>query len=141
VVFVQTPVREPEAIWASIPPAARAEIVARHVGVWALDTAALARAHAPRPDLEVRMQGVALAGVFLRVSPFASRAGLARQELLDAVRTRLGRFYGKRGTRVVDANLAVVTAAYDEVVDVTHALSADLMPAVSTPPALVAVTS
>ena len=34
--------------------------------------------HAPRPDLELRMQGVALVGVFLRVAPFAARAGLDR---------------------------------------------------------------
>ena len=72
------PLADPEAIWASIPAAARAELVARRIRVTALDTASLARAHAPRPDLLVRMQGVALVGVFLRVAPFAARAGLDR---------------------------------------------------------------
>ncbi len=122
--FIQTPLADPEAIWASIPAAARAELVARRIRVTALDTASLARAHAPRPDLLVRMQGVALVGVFLRVSPFAERAGLGRDELIEAVRGRLGRFFGKRGGSVVDANLAVVTAAYDGLIDVTAAISA-----------------
>ncbi len=70
------------------------------------------------------MQGVALLGVFLRLTPFAARAGLGRDELLAAVRPQLERFFGKRGGRVVDANLDLVAAAYDGVVDVTAAVMA-----------------
>jgi pyruvate-ferredoxin/flavodoxin oxidoreductase len=118
-VFIQSPLADPDAIWASIPSSFRAEIVARHIRVTALDTAELARRHAPRPDLQVRMQGVALVGVFLRVSPFAARAGMDRERLLAAVRERLGRFFGKRGGSVVDANLEVIAEAYDSLIDVT----------------------
>ena len=121
-VFIQSPLAEPEAIWASIPAHVRAELVARRIHVTALDTAALAEAHAPRPDLLIRMQGVALVGVFLRVSPFAAEAGLDRVALMAAVRDRLGRFFGKRGGSVVEANLAVIEAAYDGLVDVSAAL-------------------
>ena len=122
-VFLQTPLVDPEAIWASVPTDARAEMTARGIRLAALDTAALARRHAPRPDLLVRMQGVALVGVFLRLAPFAERAGLEREALLEAVRERLGRFFGKRGGAVVDANLAVVAEAYDSVIDVTAAVA------------------
>ncbi|HSK92906.1 MAG TPA: 2-oxoacid:acceptor oxidoreductase family protein, partial [Candidatus Angelobacter sp.] len=122
-VFVQTALAGPEAIWEAVPQAARAEMLSRGHRLWALDTASLATSHAPRPDLAVRMQGVALAGVFLRVAPFAARAGLDRAALLDAVRVQLQRFFGKRGAAVVDANLAVVAAAYDGVVDVTEAIA------------------
>lgn len=122
-IFVQTALDRPEAIWAAIPAAARSEILARGIHCWALDTTALARAHAPRPDLLVRMQGVALVGVFLRVAPFAAEAGFDRAALLDAVRTQLTRFFGKRGGAVVDANLAVVSAAYDHAIDVTGAVT------------------
>ena len=124
VLFMQTPLTDAEEIWTSIPAAARAEIVERGIRVAALDTATLAREHAPRPDLEVRMQGVALVGVFLRLAPFAAEAGLGRDALLEAVRARLGRFFGKRGASVVEANLAVVAAAYDGVIDVSAALAA-----------------
>jgi pyruvate-ferredoxin/flavodoxin oxidoreductase len=134
--FVQSPLADPEAIWASIPATARAEILGRRIRVTALDTAALAMTHAPRPDLVVRMQGVALVGIFLRVAPFAGRAGLDRDALLAAVRDRLGRFFGKRGGSVVDANLAVITAAYDGLIDVTAAVTASepREPAPRTPP-------
>jgi pyruvate-ferredoxin/flavodoxin oxidoreductase len=122
-VFVQTPLTDPEQIWDQIPAAARAEILARRIRVTALDTAELARANAPRPDLIVRMQGVALVGVFLRVSPLATRAGLDSDQLMTAVRKQLGRFFGKRGGKVVDANLAVVEAAYAGLIDVTAAVT------------------
>jgi hypothetical protein len=69
------------------------------------------------------MQGVALVGVFLRVSPLAARAGLDRPALMAAVHRQLWRFYGKRGGRVVAANQAVIEAAYDGVIDVTAAIS------------------
>jgi pyruvate-ferredoxin/flavodoxin oxidoreductase len=121
--FIQSPLGDPEAIWASIPTTARSEIIARQIRVTALDTAGLALRHAPRPDLQVRMQGVALVGVFLRVSPFAQRAGLDRDQLLEAVRERLGRFFGKRGGSVVDANLAVIAEAYDSLIDVSAAIA------------------
>ncbi|MEO5918261.1 MAG: 2-oxoacid:acceptor oxidoreductase family protein [Candidatus Limnocylindrales bacterium] len=123
-VFIQSPLSDPDAIWVSIPASFRAEILARDIRVTALDTAEIARRHAPRADLEVRMQGVALVGVFLRVSPFAERAGLGREELLDEVRDRLGRFFGKGGESVVDANLEVITEAYDGLIDVTAAIGA-----------------
>ena len=120
--FLETAHREPEAVWAAIPAHARAKILARRINVAALDTVALAESHAPTPDLVVRMRGVALVGVFLRVAPLAAQAGLDRDALISAVHDRLGRFFGKRGGAVVDANLAVISAAYDSVIDVTGGL-------------------
>jgi pyruvate-ferredoxin/flavodoxin oxidoreductase len=123
-VFVSSVARDPEAIWQSIPLASRGEMIARDIRLAALDTAALARARAPRADLVVRMQGVALVGAFLRLTPFAARAGLDRAALLAAVRPHLERFFGKRGGQVVDANLDLVAAAFDGVIDVTAAIKA-----------------
>jgi pyruvate-ferredoxin/flavodoxin oxidoreductase len=122
-VFVQSTLPTAEAVWQSVPPDARAEIIGRGLRLWALDTASLALRHAPRADLAVRMQGVALAGVFLRISPFVTRAGLDRPALRDALRRQLTRFFGKRGEAVVAANLAVVEAAYDSVIDVSGAVA------------------
>jgi pyruvate-ferredoxin/flavodoxin oxidoreductase len=121
-IFVPSPEAEPEAVWDALPADDRVEILRRRIRVVALDTAALARRHAPRPELVVRMQGIALVGAFLRVAPFAARAGLDRETLLEAVRDRLGRFFGKRGAAVLEANLAVVTEAYDGLIDVTAAI-------------------
>jgi pyruvate-ferredoxin/flavodoxin oxidoreductase len=120
--FLQSELTDPGAIWATIPTTARAEIIRRRIRVTALDTAALARARSPRPDLVLRMQGIALVGVFLRVAPFATEAGIDRETLLEAVGQRLGRFFGKRGRAVIDANLELVAAAYDGLLDVSAAL-------------------
>ena len=120
--FLQSESTDPGAIWATIPTTARAEIIRRRIRVTALDTAALARARSPRPDLVLRMQGIALVGVFLRVSPFAAEAGLDRAALLAAVGERLGRFFGKRGRAVIAANLELVAAAYDGLIDVSETL-------------------
>ena len=120
--FLQSELTDPGAIWATIPTTPRAEIIRRRIRVTALDTAALARARSPRPDLVLRMQGIALVGVFLRVSPFAAEAGLDRQALLAAVGERLGRFFGKRGRAVIEANLELVAAAYDGLIDVSAEL-------------------
>ena len=122
-VFVQSALADPAAIWASVPERAREEMIRRRIRLIALDTAEMARRRAPRPELVLRMQGVALVGVFLRVSPFATQAGYGRDELLAEVRKRLGRFYGKRGTAVIDANLELIAEAYDSAVDVTAAIS------------------
>jgi pyruvate-ferredoxin/flavodoxin oxidoreductase len=121
--FIQSPLPSAEAIWASIPATSRAEILQRGIRVTALDTAAVALRHAPRADLELRMQGVALVGVFLRVAPFAARAGMGREQLLSAVGERLGRFFGKRGASVIKANLAVIAEAWDGLIDVTAAIA------------------
>jgi pyruvate-ferredoxin/flavodoxin oxidoreductase len=118
-VFIQSPLADAADIWASIPAASRLDIVRRRIRVSALDTAALARTHAPRPDLILRLQGVALVGAFLRMTPFAGAAGLDRTALLDAVGARLRRFYGKRGKDVMAANLDMVAAAFDGLIDVT----------------------
>ena len=70
------------------------------------------------------MQGIALVGAFLRSTPFGAEAGMDRDALLAALRPQLERFFGKRGKAVVDANEALVTEAYDTVIDVTGAMTA-----------------
>ncbi len=125
-VFVQSALTDPPAIWASVPDTSRDEMTRRGIRLIALDTSGMARRRAPRPELVLRMQGVALVGVFLRVSPFAAAAGYGRDVLLDEVGKRLGRFYGKRGTGVINANLELIAEAYDSAIDVTAALSSHM---------------
>jgi pyruvate-ferredoxin/flavodoxin oxidoreductase len=122
--FVQSRETDPAVLWATLPSDARAEILARGLHVHALDTASLARRFAPRPDLVLRMQGIALVGVFLRITPFAVAAGMDRDAVLAAANDRLARFFGKRGATVLAANRAVIEAAYDGLIDVTAAVLA-----------------
>ncbi|HET7029293.1 MAG TPA: 2-oxoacid:acceptor oxidoreductase family protein [Candidatus Limnocylindrales bacterium] len=128
-VFVQSSLADPTSIWSSIPVDARHEILARQIRVAALDTAALGRRWAPRPDLATRMQGIALVGAFLRLTPFAERRGMDRAAIRKALRPELVRFFGKRGSTVVDANLQLIEEAFDGVIDVTAGVTALTVPA------------
>jgi pyruvate-ferredoxin/flavodoxin oxidoreductase len=124
-IFLATSLTDPQDIWASLPSAARAEILGRNIRLTALDTAEIARRHAPRADLSVRMQGVALVGVFLRLSPFADRMGLHGEALFQSLRGVLTRYFGKRGKAVVEANLAVIREAHESLIDVTAAIAGE----------------
>ncbi len=123
--FVHSTLVEPESIWATIPASARAEIISREINVVALDTLALAERFAPEPSLARRMQGAALVGVFLRVAPIVARRSMEIDDLMKAVRGPLQKSVGKRGEAIVEANLALIRAAYEELIDVTGAVRAE----------------
>ena len=122
--FVNSTLDDPASIWAALPAHARAEIIGREINVVALDTLALAKRFAPTPNLATRMQGAALVGVFLRVAPFVKARGLPLDELMAAVKGPLTKQVGKRGGAVVEANLRLIRAAYEELIDVTAPLRA-----------------
>ncbi len=118
IVFVQTEETDPGAIWARIPPRARAAIRDRGLRLLALDTARIARETAGAPDLVQRMQGIVLLGVFLRVAPLVRQQGLGPAELFAGVERSLRRFFGRRGEAAIQDNLRAVRRGYDEVIEV-----------------------
>jgi pyruvate-ferredoxin/flavodoxin oxidoreductase len=114
-IFIQTPKSTPEAVWADVPPKAKREIRDKKVRVMALDAAKIAREEAPSPDLEVRMQGIVLLGIFLKATPFAAEAGLSDEEVMAGVENAIRKYFGKRGEAVVQANLKAIRRGYNEV--------------------------
>lgn len=114
-IFIQTPKTTPEDVWANVPPWAKAEIREKHIRVMALDAAKIAREEAPSPDLEVRMQGIVLLGIFLKATPFAREAGLSDEEVMAGVEKAVRKYFGKRGEAVVQANLKTIKRGYEEV--------------------------
>ena len=117
--FLNSPLDDPGRIWLSLPAHARADIIARGINVVALDSLAVAERFAPTPEMARRMQGAALVGVFLRVAPFVAERGMPLDELMAAVKGPLTKSVGKRGNAIVDANLRLIRAAYEELIDVT----------------------
>ena len=98
--LVQSPISDALMFWLALPERAKRAVAARRLRVATYD-ASVARALAPRPELALR------------------------DALLVAVRAALERTYGSKGSEIVDANVAVVTRAYDGVVDVSAAVAAD----------------
>jgi pyruvate-ferredoxin/flavodoxin oxidoreductase len=104
-------------VWANVPPKAKAQIREKNVRVMALDAAKIAREEAPSPDLEVRMQGIVLLGIFLKATPFAQEAGLSDEAVMAGIEKAIRKYFGKRGETVVQANLRAIRRGYNEVFD------------------------
>jgi pyruvate-ferredoxin/flavodoxin oxidoreductase len=107
-VFIQSPHLEPEQVWSGIPAYGQKIIRNKRLRVFYLDTVKIAREIATDPDLQQRMQGVVLVGIFIRVTPFAARSGMGDDQVLASVEKYIGKYFGKRGDKVVQENLRCV---------------------------------
>jgi pyruvate-ferredoxin/flavodoxin oxidoreductase len=116
-IYLQTTLPADQA-WSSLPAAARAAIRERKLRVFTLDALRIARESSSRADLEFRMQGIALLGAFLRLTPFREAARLSDQELFTSLETVLVKYFGKRGQQVVADNVAVARRGYKKVTEI-----------------------
>lgn len=116
--FVQTNKTTPEAVWANVPPKAKAVIREKNLRVVAADGAKISREEAPVADLEVRMQGIVLLGIFLKVTPFAKNANLDDADVMERSEKALHKYFGKRGEAVVQANMRCVRRGYEEAFEI-----------------------
>jgi pyruvate-ferredoxin/flavodoxin oxidoreductase len=117
-VFVQSQKTDPHQIWAAVPAWARKFMVEKNTRLFALDTVQIARDVSSLADLQQRMQGIVLLGVFLRVTPFQSEHAISEEVLFQGVEKSLRKYFGKRGERVVKDNLNAVSRGYREVIEV-----------------------
>ena len=99
--------RQPLDLWRELPAFARRTIAERGIRFLVLDAFAVARAHAPNPELETRMMGIAFIGAIIGHVDGAARGGTA-EEIEAEVRAELTKKFGRRGERVVEANVAVI---------------------------------
>src|SRR5215470_94993 len=119
-VFVQSPKTETAEIWAGIPAWARRNLIQKNARVFALDTVKIAKEVSSLADLQQRMQGIVLLGVFLRVTPFTVQSGISDEDLFKGVEKALRKYFGKRGERVVQDNLKAVSRGYRELMEIPN---------------------
>ncbi|MGA1400495.1 MAG: 2-oxoacid:acceptor oxidoreductase family protein, partial [Phycisphaerales bacterium] len=117
-IFIQSAETDPEKVWAAIPEFGRKIIRTKRVRVYYLDTVKIAREVATDPDLQQRMQGVALVGIFIKVTPFAGESGMGQDQVLGAVEKYIRKYFGKRGEHVVQENLQCVRRGLLDVMEV-----------------------
>ncbi len=122
IVFLQTHEEEPEKVWQSIPDYAKRIIREKKLRVYALDTTKIAKETATRPDLIMRMQGIVLLGIFLKVTPFARSKNLTEAQVMEAVERSVRKFFGKRGEQVVQDNLKAILRGYREVFEIPRSI-------------------
>ncbi|HVP43605.1 MAG TPA: 2-oxoacid:acceptor oxidoreductase family protein [Terriglobales bacterium] len=114
VIYLQSQ-QPPEQVWPTLPASARSAIRARRLQLYALDAGKIARECSSRLDLQIRMQGIVLLGAFLRLTPFAEKAGLDDKKLFASLEKTLTKYFGKRGGQVVKDNMVAARRGFDEV--------------------------
>ena len=119
-VFIQHSSLDPSQIWSAIPTEARQFIRANQIRVLTLDAVKVAQEVASQRELAQRMQGIVLLGVFLRVAPFVQQRGLSDDEVDAAIEKSLRKFFGKRGEKIVQENLAAVRRGRREAFEIPH---------------------
>jgi len=117
-IFIQSPETDPNKVWNHIPAYGQKIIRNKRLKVFYLDTVKIAKEIATEADLQQRMQGVCLVGIFIKVTPFASRSGMSDEQVLGAVEKYIRKYFGKRGETVVQENLKCVREGLKSVMEV-----------------------
>jgi len=113
-IFMQSAYSSPKDVWARIPAQHKQTIHQRKLHVYYADMVEIARDVASVADLEMRMQGIVLLGVFLKLTPFSETSGMTDDQVYAGVEKALRKYFGKRGEQVVQDNLTCVKRGYSE---------------------------
>ncbi|HVN43406.1 MAG TPA: 2-oxoacid:acceptor oxidoreductase family protein, partial [Steroidobacteraceae bacterium] len=97
----------PLEVWKELPEQARRTLRAKKIKFFILDGFEVAKRHAPTPELETRMMGIAFIGA---VCGHVERIthGASEEALLTKIRQQIAKKFGTKGAAVVEGNLAVM---------------------------------
>ncbi|MDR0379715.1 MAG: 2-oxoacid:acceptor oxidoreductase family protein, partial [Candidatus Accumulibacter sp.] len=97
----------PEAVWESLPEAARKTIREKKINFFIIDAFEVARKHAPTPELATRMMGIAFIGA---VAGHVKQvvAGASREDIAEKVKKQITKKFGSKGAAVVEGNMDVI---------------------------------
>src|SRR5450830_1009902 len=94
-------------VWQELPAQARKAIRDKQIRFYVIDGFGVAKRHAPTPDLETRMMGIAFIGA---VCGHVDRvvAGVSSHAILGKIRQQITKKFGGKGGSVVEGNMAVI---------------------------------
>lgn len=110
----------PEKAWQRIPKKYRQQIIDKKIRLYTLNGFAIARQATSREDLQTRMQGNSFLGAFFRVSPFLNTFNIPEKEYQTTVRRQYEKKFGRFGEAVVESNMRVMQAGYEQVVEIPY---------------------
>ena len=100
----------PLEVWKQLPAYARRTIRERRIRLYVVDAFGVAKKHAPAPDLETRMMGVAFIGAVCgHVCQVVADA--LEETILTKVRQQVTKKFGAKGEAVIESNMAVIREA------------------------------
>ncbi|MCE9561042.1 MAG: 2-oxoacid:acceptor oxidoreductase family protein [Planctomycetes bacterium] len=121
-IFMQSPYSNPEDVWKRIPLQNQHAIREKKVRVYYCDMVQIAREVASEPDLQMRMQGIVLLGAFLRLTPYVREAEMSDEQLDAGVEKALTKYFGKRGTQVVQDNMNCIKRGRSEMKEIPESV-------------------
>ena len=104
--LLQTNFTPPE-VWRELPKRARQTIRDKKIKMFVIDGFAVAKRHAPTPELETRMMGIAFIGAICgHVDRIVADAPI--DTILTKVRQQISKKFGAKGAAVVEGNMGVI---------------------------------
>ncbi|HEY0283617.1 MAG TPA: thiamine pyrophosphate-dependent enzyme, partial [Rhizomicrobium sp.] len=99
-------------VWKDLPAQARKTIRDKKIKFFVIDGFKVAKPHAPTPELETRMMGIAFIGA---VCGHVDRivGGVSHDAMLAKIREDLTKKFGAKGGAVVEGNLTVIREAFE----------------------------
>ncbi len=98
----------PQEVWAELPALARKTIRQRKINFFIVDAFAVAKKHAPSPELATRMMGIAFIGAVAAHVKQVS-AGASAAAILEKIEKQIAKKFGTKGGAVVAGNMAVIS--------------------------------
>ncbi len=97
----------PIEVWNELPAYARKTIREKNIQLYVVDAFGVAKKHAPAPDLEIRMMGIAFIGAVCgHVDQVVADA--SEKDILVKIRQQVTKKFGAKGENVVASNMEVV---------------------------------
>jgi pyruvate-ferredoxin/flavodoxin oxidoreductase len=97
----------PLEVWKELPAHARKTIREKKIHFYVVDAFGVAKKHAPAPDLEIRMMGIAFIGAICgHVDRIASNN--SEDAILEKVEQQVTKKFGAKGKAIVEGNMKVV---------------------------------
>ncbi len=109
----------PLQVWRELPKNARQTIRNKKIKMFVVDGFAVAKRHAPTPELETRMMGIAFIG---SVCGHVDRitAGASIETILEKVRSQISKKFGAKGGAVVEGNMGVIKEGVEATLPVDY---------------------
>ena len=108
-IFIQTSPHNFQVLWEKIPQESKDIVKQKKITVWALDTR----------DIPLKMQGIVILGIFLKLTPFMKRAQVSEDVLFQRVEKTLEKYFGHKGEGIIQSNMKNIRKGYSEVTQVT----------------------
>jgi pyruvate-ferredoxin/flavodoxin oxidoreductase len=105
--FIMQSDLSPEQVWRDLPRYARRTIRDKKIRFMVVDAFRVAKAHAPIPELELRMMGIAFIGAVVGHVDRISQ-GASAEVIQQKVRAQIAKKFASKGEAVVEANMAVI---------------------------------